>query len=146
VFAALLSAILQWLPLQWRIYDIIIPSVCPSLYATRKCVPYMGTLAAAGCTLSVCGEPGYAGKWAGLARRSRWTPRSWAQRAVRAQWGLSQRACASTGGFLNGRCASTAGFLTLQFKPQLREARLWLVKFKVAFLTCNFLQSDTIIP
>jgi len=28
---------------------------------------------------------------AGLARRGRWTPRSWAQRAVRVQWGLSQR-------------------------------------------------------
>ena len=51
----------------------------------------MGALAAAGCTWSARGEPGYAGKWAGLARRGRWTPCSWAQRAERIQWGLSQR-------------------------------------------------------
>jgi len=36
--------------------------------------PYMGILAAAGCTWSERGEPGYAGKWAGLARHGRWMP------------------------------------------------------------------------
>jgi len=36
----------------------------------------MGALAAAGCAWSARGEPGYAGKWAGLARRGCWTPRS----------------------------------------------------------------------
>jgi len=51
----------------------------------------MGALAAAGCAWSARGEPAYAGKWTGLARRGRWTPRSWARRAVRVQWGLSQR-------------------------------------------------------
>jgi len=92
------------------IYNIIIPSVCPSFCATWKCAPYMGALAAAGCTWSARGEPGYAGKWAGLARRGRWTPCSWAQRAVHVQWGLSQRAC-----------ASTVGFLTLQFNHNRAE-------------------------
>jgi len=42
-------------------------------------------------SLAARGDPGYAGKWAWLTRRRRWTPRSWAQRAVRVQWGLSQR-------------------------------------------------------
>jgi len=49
----------------------------------------MGALAAAGCVWSVRGDPCYGGKWAGLARRSGCTPRSWAQWAVRVQWGLS---------------------------------------------------------
>jgi len=40
--------------------------------------------------------------------------------------------CASSGGFLSGWCASTAGFLTLQFKPQSREARLWLLTINYA--------------
>ena len=48
----------------------------------------MVALAAAGCAWSARGDPGYAGKWAGLARRGRCT---WAQRAVRVQRGLSQR-------------------------------------------------------
>jgi len=51
----------------------------------------MGTLAAAGCTWSARGEPAYAGKWAGLARRGGWMQRSWLQPAVRIQWGLSQQ-------------------------------------------------------
>ena len=51
----------------------------------------MVALAAAGCAWSARGDPGYAGKWAGLARLGRCTPRRWAQRAVRVQWGLSQR-------------------------------------------------------
>jgi len=51
----------------------------------------MGDLAAAGCAWSARGDPGYDGKWAGLARRGRFTPRSWPQRAVRVHWGLSQR-------------------------------------------------------
>jgi len=49
----------------------------------------MGALAAAGCAWSARGDPGYGGKRAGLARRGRCTPRSWAQRAVRVDWGLS---------------------------------------------------------
>jgi len=64
-----------------RIY--ILASVC----VPRKCAPYMGALAAAGCAWSARGDPGYGGKWAGLARRGRCTPRSWAQRAVRVQMG-----------------------------------------------------------
>jgi len=79
-------------------------------------MPYMGALAAAGCTWSARGDLGYSGKWAGLARRCRCTPRSWAQWAVRVQWGLSERACKLTG-----------GILTLQFKPQSRFTRFWLV-------------------
>jgi len=51
----------------------------------------MGALAAAGCAWSARGDPGYGEKWAGLARRGRCTPCSWAQWAVRVQWGLSQR-------------------------------------------------------
>jgi len=112
-----------------EICNIIIPSVCPSFCATRKCAPYMGALAAAGCTWSVCGKPAYAGKWAGLARRGRWMPRSWAQWAVRVQWGLSQWAVCVDWGLTQRACVSTAGLLTLQFKPQSREARLWLVYF-----------------
>jgi len=55
----------------------------------RKCAPYMGALAAAGCAWSVRGDPGYGGKWAWLTRRGRCTASSWAQRAVRVDWGLS---------------------------------------------------------
>ena len=66
----------------------------------HRSVPYMGALAVAGCAWSARGDPGYGGKWAGLARRGRCTPCSWAQREVRVHWGLSQQACASTGGFL----------------------------------------------
>ena len=80
---------------------IIIPSVCPSFCATRKCAPYMGALAAAGCAWSARGDPGYAGKWAGLARCGCCTPRSWAQ-------GRS----ASNGGFLNGRTRRLGAFST----------------------------------
>jgi len=87
----------------------------------------MGALAAADCAWSARGKPGYTGKWAGLARCGRWTPRSWVQWPVRVEWRLSQWACASTGSFLNGRCTSTVGFLTLQFNPHSCEARLWLV-------------------
>jgi len=50
----------------------------------------MGALAAAGCAWSARGDPGDGGKWLGPARRGRCTPRSWAQRAVRVQWELSQ--------------------------------------------------------
>jgi len=50
-----------------------------------------GALAAAGYAWSARGNPGYRGNWAGLASRRCCTPRSWAQRAVRVQWGLSQR-------------------------------------------------------
>jgi len=67
----------------------------------------MGALAAAGCAWSARGDPHYGGKWAWLARRGRCTASSWAQRAVRVDWG--------------------GGFLTLQFKPQSRKAQLWLV-------------------
>jgi len=58
----------------------------------------MGALAAAGCAWSARGEPGYAGKWVGLARRGRWTPRiatggarlmGLSQRPVRVDCGLS---------------------------------------------------------
>jgi len=58
----------------------------------------MGALAAVGCAWSVRGEPGYAGKWAGLARRGRSTPRNStggtrpmgaSQRPVRVDCGLS---------------------------------------------------------
>ena len=38
------------------IYNIIITSVCPSFCATRKCAPYMGTLAAAGSWLAAAGS------------------------------------------------------------------------------------------
>jgi len=51
----------------------------------------MGALAAAGCAWSAPGDPGYGGKWEGLARHDGCTPRSCVQRAVRVQWGLSQR-------------------------------------------------------
>ena len=54
-------------------------------------MPYMGALAVAGCAWSARGGPGYGGKWAGLARRSRCMPRSWAQWAVHVHCGLSQR-------------------------------------------------------
>jgi len=57
----------------------------------RKCAPYMGALAGAGWEWFARGDTGYGGKWAGLARRGRCTPRIWAQRAVRVQWILSQR-------------------------------------------------------
>ena len=60
----------------------------PSVCVPWKCVPYMGTLAAAGCTWSVRGDPGYSGKWAGLARRDRCTPRSWTQQVVHIDWGF----------------------------------------------------------
>jgi len=50
----------------------------------------MGALAASGCAWYARGDPGYGGKWAGLARRGHCTPCSWAQRAVRVDWGLSQ--------------------------------------------------------
>jgi len=63
---------------------LIIPSV-------HLCAAYMGTLATAGCAWSARGDPGYSGKWAGLARHGRCTPCSWAQWAVRVYWGLSQR-------------------------------------------------------
>ena len=76
-----------------------------SVRVPRKCAPYMGALAAAGCAWAARGDPGY-------------TPHSLVQRALRIQWGLSQRACLSTGAFLNGRCASTAGFRTLQVTPR----------------------------
>jgi len=49
----------------------------------------MGALAAAGCAWSASGDPGYGGKWAGLARHGRCTPSSWTQRAVRVDCGLS---------------------------------------------------------
>jgi len=67
----------------------------------------MGALAAAACAWSARGDPGYGGKWACLARRGRCTAISWAQRALRVDW----------------------GFLILQFNPQSREALLWLVFF-----------------
>ena len=41
-------------------------------------------------------------QWAGLARRGSWTPCSWAQRAVHAQWG-----------FLNGRACRLGPFSTV---------------------------------
>jgi len=62
----------------------------------------MGALAAAGCAWSARGDPRYGGKWAWLARRGRSTASSWAQRAMRFDW----------------------GFLTLQFKAQSREMLL----------------------
>jgi len=58
----------------------------------------MGALAAAGCAWSARGDPGYGGKWAGLARRGRCTPRSWEQRAVRVLCRLSQRPVRVDGG------------------------------------------------
>jgi len=53
------------------------------LSVPRKCAPYMGALAAAGCAWSSHGDPRYCGKWAWLARRGHCTASSWAQRAVR---------------------------------------------------------------
>jgi len=49
----------------------------------------MGTLAAAGWAGSARGETRYGGKWAWLAGHSHCTASSWAQRAVRVDWGLS---------------------------------------------------------
>jgi len=72
---------------------IIIGSIClchcERRSVPRKCALYMGALAAAGCAWSARGDPRYGGKWAWLARRGRCTASSWAQRAVRVDWGLS---------------------------------------------------------
>ena len=87
-------------------------------------MPYMGALAATGCTWSARSDPGYGGKWAELARRGRCMPRSWAQRAVHIQWGLSQWAC-----------VSTVGFLTIQFKPQSRSWLVIMIKQKIQIVS-----------
>jgi len=42
-----------------------------------------------GCEWSARGDTRYGGKWAWLAGRGRCTASSWAQRAVRIDWGLS---------------------------------------------------------
>jgi len=62
--------------------------LCHRPSVPRKCAPYMGALAAAGCAWSARGDPRYGRKWAWVARRSRSTASSWAQRAVRVDWGL----------------------------------------------------------
>jgi len=49
----------------------------------------MGALAAAGWAWSARGSTRYGGKWAWLAVRGRCAASSWAQRAVRVDWGLS---------------------------------------------------------
>ena len=74
----------------------------------RKFAPYMGALAGAGWEWFARGDTGYGGKWAGLARRGRCTPRIWAQRPVRVHCRLS--------------------YTTVQATIAL--ARLWLVLVK----------------
>ena len=83
----------------------------------RKCAPYMGALAAAGCAWSARGAKVGSG-------------RVWLDAVVARQ--AAGR---------NGRCASTGGFRTLQFKPHAL-ARLWLVNYQmsIACKSCHSLQ------
>jgi len=57
----------------------------------RKCSPYMGALAAAGCAWSACGDPCYGAMRSG---------RGWLGTVVAWQAAGCNKWCVSTGGFL----------------------------------------------